>query len=350
MASIRTEITEIVTGLAMLGYRDLDEALMVRPLSVVNLTTEHYERLDEARRGGKFDREFETAWHNGRIFARADDGLRGRPPWTIEWKGPHRPPGYEQVPADLRIDHVYLVSCKYGSSILHNVSPSHLFDRSLAERKVSAVDWFLTTAPDAYQEFYQACLIDTGLDGLPHSVAELDKADRLALKAALPKRGRLPDTSQRAYEQFSAAVAMASAERWRAAITTARQRETMLWRLLRLQAAPYFVLGATTSGDPLRYRVGTPWDFRSRFEMQSFDAWPDAVGQPMVRWRAEVTERAAPMPDDDDQLRLSTEPSRHTIEGHVEIRWTHGRFSGAPEAKVHLDTHPHRVPGYFPLS
>jgi len=344
MAAIRTEITEIITGLAMLGFRDLDEALQVRPMSVVNLETEHYERLSQARVEGTHEREFETAWANGRVFARADDGLRGRPPWSVEWKGPHKPPGYEQVPADLRIDHVYLVSCKYGSSILHNVSPSHLFERALAEKRVErGSDWFLTTAPEAYQELYAACLLDTGLDAdpqlgskpMPPSVAELDKQDRLRLKAALPKRGRLPDKSQRLYEQFSVAVAMESAERWRDSLRTAREREAMLWRLLRLQAAPYFVLGATTSGDPLRYRVGTPWDFRNEFEMKSFDAWPDSAGQPMVRWRAEVNNRQS--------------GERVPIEGHVEIRWTHGRFSGAPEAKVHLDSHPHTVPGYFPL-
>ncbi|KAG1648271.1 Alanine dehydrogenase [Nymphon striatum] len=265
-------------------------------MSVVNLETEHYERLTQARSAGSHDREFETAWKNGRVFARADDGLRGRPPWSVEWKGPHKPPGYEQVPADLRIDHVYLVSCKYGSSILHNVSPSHLFERSLAEKRVErGNDWFITTAPEAYQEFYRACLVDTGLgygfDPLPPLVADLDKSHRVRLKAELPKRGRLPDRAQGVYEEFSLAVARESADRWRSSLTTARQREAMLWRLLRLQAAPYFVLGATTSGDALRYRVGTPWDFRNQFEMQSFDAWPDSAGQPMVRWRAEVTER-----------------------------------------------------------
>ena len=342
MVAIRTEITEIITGLAMLGFRDLDEALQVRPMSVVNLEAEHYERLTAARAAGSHDREFVTAWQNGQVFARADDGLRGRPPWSIEWKGPHKPPGYEQVPADLRIDHVYLVSCKYGSSILHNVSPSHLFERALAEKRVErGSDWFVTSAPEAYQEFYEACLIDTGLDrgfhAMPASVAELDKEHRQTLKAALPKRGRLPDKAQRCYEQFSMAVAMASAERWRKSLGTPREREAMLWRLLRLQAAPYFVLGASTSGEPLRYRVGTPWDFRNRFALKSFDAWPDSAGQPMVRWRAETVDRA-------------NNGGLVAIEGHVEIRWTHGRFSGAPEAKVHLDSHPHLVPGYFPLT
>ena len=112
------------------------------------------------------------------------------------------------------------------------------------------------------------------------------------------------------------------------------------------------MLGATTSGDPLRYRVGTPWDFRSRFELHSFEAWPEAAGQPMVRWRAEVVERASesvePAAAEEAAELASSTPI--AIEGHVEIRWTHGRFSGAPEAKVHLDTHPHDVPGYFPIT
>ena len=36
--------------------------------------------------------------------------------------------------------------------------------------------------------------------------------------------------------------------------------------------------------------------------------------------------------------------------GHVEVRWSHGRFRGAPEAKVYLDTQPTDVPGFWPLT
>jgi len=339
MAAIRTEITEVVTGLAMLGYNSLERALSVRPRAVVNVSDENFDRIEAAWVEGDHAREFETAWQNGWIFARSEDGLRGRPPWLLEWKGPHKPPGYEQVPADLRIDHVYLVSCKYGSNILHNVSPSHLFDRALAERRVErGSDWFETSAPEAYQDFYATVLDDIGSAGagLPASVLDLDPEHRSAIKAALPKRGRLPDKSQHAYESFALAVAQQSTERWLAHLDTRSRKEEMLWRLLRLQAAPYFVLGATTSGDPLRYRVGTPWDFRNRFEVRAFDVWPDAAGQPLVRWRADIIDR--------------TTTGRQAVEGHVEIRWTHGRFGGAPEAKVHLDTHPHEVSGYFPLA
>jgi hypothetical protein len=336
MPDLRTEISEIVTGLAMLGFRDLDHVLAAQPHVVTNVDDDHFARLRAARDGGVHPVLFDTAWDNGVTFARSDEGLRGRPPWRLEWKGAHKPPGYEQVPADLRIDHVYLVSCKYGSSILHNVAPAHLFERRLAERRRgSAVsDWYADVAPEAYQELYAACCGAIDVPALPDHVSRLEPTHRDRLKRDL--RGRAwPDGVDRIYREFSHAVALRSVERWKAALRDSLAREEMLWRLLRLQAAPYFVLGATADGSPLRYRVDTPWDFRTRFALRSFDAWPDPAGQPLVRWRADVHDREA------DHL-------RH-VEGRVEIRWSHGRFSGAPEAKVHLDTHPHEVAGYVVL-
>ncbi len=109
----------------------------------------------------------------------------------------------------------------------------------------------------------------------------------------------------------------------------------MVWRLLRFQASPYFVLGAAMDGKPLRYRVATPWDFRERYRLLHFGAWPDVAGQPTVRWRIEAGDL--------------TTGDRHEVEGHVEIRWSHGRFGQVPEAKVYLDTPHGAVPGYFLL-
>ena len=60
---------------------------------------------------------------------------------------------------DLRIDHVYLVSCKYLSNILFNASPMHVFDDLLVggqSRRGRGLggDWFAETAPEQYQELY----------------------------------------------------------------------------------------------------------------------------------------------------------------------------------------------------
>jgi hypothetical protein len=334
---LRTEVTEIITGLSMLGYRELDHALGVRPRMISHVTEEHFDRLDAARSNGEYAAEFETAWENGQIFAEATDGLRGRPPWRVEWKGPHRPPGYEQVPADLRVDHVYLISCKYGSNILFNASPSHLFERLLAERRVErSSDWYEEVAPEAYQDFYAACRQEVGLSNLPFRASDLNSDHRAALKAALPRGGAWPTAVNDEYQWFVHQVSLESAQMWKAKLGTRNAREEMLWRLLRLQAAPYYVLGAAPDGSPLRFRVGTPWDFRDQFEVKAFDVWGDTVGQPLVRWRADVRHRE------------SDESS--SVEGHVEVRWSHGRFGGAPEAKVYLDTPHHQVAGYFELS
>jgi hypothetical protein len=331
--AIRTEITEITTGLGMLGFPNLDRALAVRPSAVLNVEAEHYDRLLAARDSRAHDDLFAGAWRNGVEFARAAEGLRGRPPWWLEWKGNHRPPGYEQIPADLRVDHIYLISCKYGSNILSNSSPSNLFDRLLADRQDAGTDWFLDVAPDAYQTFYAACRGELGGD-LPDRVSDLEQHHRKILKEGVPRslRGDLEAT----YHALSVQVADASAKLWSERMRTRRTQEETLWRLLRLQSAPYFVLGESATGEPLRYRVGTPWDFRNAFRFVSMTAWRDPDRQqPVVQWVARVRDIGSDM--------------ELAVEGHVEVRWSHGRFAQAPEAKVYLDTAHDRVPGYFPL-
>jgi hypothetical protein len=108
----------------------------------------------------------------------------------------------------------------------------------------------------------------------------------------------------------------------------------MLWRLLRLTPAPYFVLGTAPSG-PIRLRVGTPWDFGRAHKVRRFEVSAGSGGQATVEWSAAVVDRTS---DDEVEVR-----------GHVEVRWSHGRFGGPPEAKVYLDTPHSRVPGYVPL-
>lgn len=333
MADTRTEITEIVTGLGLFGFRDIERALAARPRFILNVDDAVYDRLDAAFAAGAHDRVFRTAYDNGAVFARADDGLRGRPPWVVEWKGPHRPPAYEQIPADLRVDHVYLLSCKYGSNILHNASPWHVFDRALSERATQAGDWFAAVAPESFQEFYALVRRHVSDATLPDRVAELAPDHRQRLKAAL--KGHWPAALRDDWRLVASEIARASAERLLAAAPSRREREEFLWRVLRLQAAPYFVLGAGLDDEPLRYRVGTPWDFRNRFDLRSFDMWGDHVGQPTVRWRADLADRVT------DRERV--------VEGHVEVRWSHGKFAGVPEAKIYLDTPHHQVAGYEPL-
>ena len=55
MGSLRTEISEIVTGLGLFGFRDLDRALAARPRFITNVDDEVFDRLDAAFADGADD-------------------------------------------------------------------------------------------------------------------------------------------------------------------------------------------------------------------------------------------------------------------------------------------------------
>jgi hypothetical protein len=222
------------------------------------------------------------------------------------------------------------VSCKYLSRIVVNASPAHLFDRLLAGGYGKrGSDWFGVVAPAELSALYDAVRSSVALT-LPDDVAGCDVAQRRALATEL--RAGWPSSVAPLYDALCGAVAGRSAARWQSAI--ANNAERLLWRMLRIGSAPYYVLGVAAD-DVLRMRIATPWDWRQRYELCEFNTSAGDAGQPVVRWRALVRDRATR-----DDI---------PVEGHVEVRWSHGRFSGPPEAKVYLDT-PHRaVPGYFPL-
>jgi len=352
MPSDRTTVTEVGTALGMLGLEDLDEAVHSRTPVMRSLSPETWDRLASLRAGGAFDTEFHAAWENGRAFLAAADGLRGRLPRIVEWKGTGRAPGDEVAPVDLRVDHVYLVSCKYLSDILFNVSPSHVFDyllltgqsrsaRGARDLLPGGGDWYAQAEPGA-----NGTGLHGGRDGvsapgtppsllraLPARATDLVAEQRDALGDWL--RPGWPAGAKAVYEQLSRAVARASVRRWEAAMSVAGGTgETMLWRLLRMGSAPYFVLGSSAARS-LRLRIATSWDWRQRFRLLSIAMAPQPAGQPRVGWDALVRDRVT-----DETTEIS---------GHIEVRWSHGRFGGPPEAKGYLDTPHHLVPGYFAL-
>jgi hypothetical protein len=329
----RTTVTELATALGMFSYADVRAALEARPEELA-ITDATWSRLSELHSQGAWTDEFATAFANGRAFLQAPDALRRRPPRLVEWTGGRRPPGDEVAPVDLRIDHVYLVSCKYLSRNIANPSPARLFDGLLATTgDWEQTDWYMRTAPDEYRALYAACRTATGLDDLPADPADLTAVDRQRLRRGLPGRSYPPE-ARVLYAALCHRVSVASAERWRDNVTLQRSQERQAWRLLRIGNATYFLLGADAKRS-LRLRVASPWDWRQAFEFLDLDIGPGSAGQPQVDWSVTYRERDT--------------AKERSVEGHVEVRWSHGRFAQPPEAKIYLDTATDEVPGYFAL-
>lgn len=337
MPDDRTTITELGTALGALPYPDPPTALAHRP-SELCIDDRVWDLLESIAASPRWASELQSAFANGRAFLHARDGLRGRLPLSIEWTGGRRPPGDEVAPIDLRVDHVYLISCKYESDILANASPARVFDGLLAtsggwERD----DWYAAVAPHELDVLYRACVAATGREDLPPAPSLCTRQQLGSLRRALPGRSYPDAASRSAYVALCRAVSNASAERWRAGMdATGTSGETMLWRLLRIGSAPYFILGVDRrNGKPARYRIAGPWDWRDRYEVDDFTVTPGRAGQPRVDWTFSVADRRQSSPI--------------AVSGHVEIRWSHGRFAQPPEAKVYLDTPMSQLPGYHPL-
>lgn len=335
----RTLVTELGTALGLLDV-DVDRVWFARPPRLLNVADAHWAALRDAVDGD--GERFAAAYDNGRHFLLAPDGLRGRPPALVEWRGPMRVPGDEVAPIDLRIDHVFQVSCKYLSKITLNASPSYLFERmATGGQGRRSEDWFARVDAAGYRRLYDAALgcLDDEVRGAypwPAEPTDLTRPLRDVLREQWKHR-RPPAAFAAQWETFSRSVSACSAEAWRANLGEASP-ESMLWRLLRIGSAPYFVLGLERRDagfEPLRVRVMTPWDWRHAFELLSFDIEPGGRAQPSVDWRA--------------QVRVRRDGSRADVNGHVEVRWSHGRFNGPPEAKVYLDVPLSRVPGYVEL-
>jgi hypothetical protein len=330
MPSERTFVTELATAIGLSGQGGLKAVLEDRPLVFSNLGATHWDDLVSIERSGRYPEEFGLGFSNGRAFFEAPAGLNCRRPRLIEWTGGRRPPGDEVVPADLRVDHVYLVSCKYASRILHNPSPARLVEGLLSTAPVAdSSDWFARTAPEQYQGLYELCAKD--LPGLPMFALSLGPLERRRLAAGL-KEG-WPEGGAEAYGELCWAVARQTAKLWRAEVQRANP-ETVLWRLLRIGAVPYFVLGSIRN-EPVRLRIDTPWDWRQKYRLVDLSIAAQEGGQSRVGW--------------DACCEVIADGSFVTVSGHVEIRWSHGRFAQPPEAKVYLDSPHHLVPGYNPL-
>lgn len=327
-----TLVSELATALGMIR-KTLPEAIAHQPSELAGVSTPVWETLCALHAAGGHAELFEHSFANGRAFATSEAALRHRQPGLVEWSGPRKIRGEGAIPADLRVDDVYLVSCKYGSKLLLNSGPAKLFDHRLRDGVRATTSWYEDVAGEAYQQYYDAIRTHFVLDDVASDVTKLADADRAVLSDHLG-RG-VPAVLVDARAAFCRAVSDASALRWRRSVgSTPQQRADFAMSLLRIPQAVYFLLGRTGRA-PLRFKVLSRWDWASRYELRAFTITPTTAMQPTVDWALTVLDR--------------TSGAESSARGHVEIRWSHGRFNKAPEAKVYLDSGLDSTPGYVSL-
>ena len=275
MPALRTEITEIVTGLGHAGSGRRSTTAFGHRHGITAAaprgSPSTWDRLRAAcgaprrTRASSWPRSTTAGPCCGPTTASAG-GRRS----SSSGRAPTVTPRDDPVPADLRIDHVYLVSCKYLSTVLHNASPWALFDRCLRGAQArrggrlvrgggtGAAPAPLPAGPPPRARWPSRC---------PSAVGELDREQQRALAAT---RSSSSPESDDAYLALCREAAQVTARRWDQSLHTLAERRAMLWRLLRLSSAPYFVLG-TGRTESLRLRVATPWDWQPALRAPGFE-------------------------------------------------------------------------------
>ena len=217
-----------------------------------------------------------------------------------------------------------------------NASPQHLFDRLLAggHGQRAAATGSARSRPPSTPRCTRRVRDAVEHRRCPTDVTALDAEQRRDARALASTRRAWPRRRRRAVRRAR------RARRRRVGAPLARRdrhrRPRRCCGACCASAARPTSCSARRRTGFLRLRIATPWDWRRHFELRAFDVEPRAGGQPMVAWRR-------------GRARARRSAPRRVVDGHVEVRWSHGRFCGPPEAKVYLDTPHAEVPGYFPL-
>ena len=333
MPADRTEITEIVTGLAMFGAADLASALATPPPAFGGVGEDRWERLRTLAAEGRYRAEFAAAWANGACFLAAARRAAGPAARGGRVEGPAAPAGRRAAPGR-PADRPRLpgqLQVQLGSS--STPRPVDLRRRRAGERRRGRL--VRRGGPEATQALYEIVRFETGPGGGPAGPgADLSPTQRRELAAALGKgagrRPRPPRPTPRCPRRWRPARPAAGASAAQRA-----SREATLWRFLRVAAATYFVLGSDGSR-MVRLRVGSPWDWRQSFRLRRFDVEPAA-------------RPASPRSTGGHGRRPRGRRAAHGRGPHrdpLEPR----PLRQPPEAKVYLDTPHHLVPGYWPLA
>lgn len=266
-------------------------------------------------------------------------------PIKARWMGPQKTTNASAAAKDL-----YLVinesagkipvSVKDASDILWNGSASRfvegIWDGELGMDGTRGEHWFLKKAPAEYEAFYLSC---GGPAQTGHATAAeynkdcRDKKKRKGFAAHAAQEVKKPAAGA-AYKALCKAVSEASAEAVNGKIEKLKAKskgkrlaealKNQLWEIFRVNSEPYFLCG-TEKKDKRKQafvvRIPGKDEWARRFEIRDVKATAKSAGQPEMLVAFSIFD--------------AEKDATHSFSVRYEIRWSHGKFNGNPEAKIY---------------
>jgi hypothetical protein len=254
---------------------------------------------------------------------------------NLAWTGPEKQASTASASKDLLVGSIP-ISVKTDSDVVANLSPYNLFENLPrgAAQAANEGNWFLHANPQGFQEVYGFVREQiTSPRNLPESIAEFEatatKSDRKNLAQAISRLSdRKKERFQELYVSWCRSVAQFSAETFNrnfAKSLASTSKNTVLEHIakwfFRLNSVEYLLCGIDKREE---FAVIIPdiTSWKRKWRITNAQASPDLDReQSVVRFTITCHEVAT--------------QSNYTYEYHDEIRWSHGKFCGNPEAKLY---------------
>ena len=332
MPTAKTECTELSVGFGLLG-------IIPRGLSIEQIQNLFSGTLSE-RKYISFLQEYENQPRLYAQFIEIGRLLRASYPLfvnlsQITWCGPQQQAATTSASKDLVAANVP-ISVKNESNVVLNPSPYNLFITipSGSMPATNTENWYEMTDSGGIADLYAYVQEPSGL-AIPRMFSEFERVasreDRDGLQEYIKNlNGEAKAEFTRRYRQMCRNVSTVSANRFNQNFQTALNSnirnsvlENIVKQFFRVNGVPYILVGLDKHR-PFGLQIPDMTGWKRNWKIASLTASPDlARGQSVVDICMVVEEK--------------TTKINHSMDFHVEIRWSHGKFCGNPEAKLYKE-------------
>ncbi len=256
---------------------------------------------------------------------------------SLRWEGPNHQAATSAAATDLLAANTP-VSVKGNSNVVLNSSPHNFFIAIPSGRAKAArsSNWFLEQAPTEYKSLYTH-IRNRGCQHLPADVREFEetasKQDRTPIKDLIKNFSPADqETFQHLYKDMCHQVAKASADMFNHIFNRSMQGntrsatlETVVQNFFRIGNTEYILGGIDQKGGGIfAVVIPTLTEWKRSWKITDIRAMPELDrSQSVVHLIVNYKNTQSNVP--------------YESHFHVEIRWSHGKFQGAPEAKLYKE-------------
>ena len=249
-------------------------------------------------------------------------------PNNVKWTGAKNIGAYTSVAKDIEVSN-YRVSVKENADVFINGSPERIFiytPQGLIGQTVRGCDWFYKIAPVEYNDYYQACIHELNITEFPSEVTKFyDELNKEQRKIFGKKVKSLHDAKNcnalEKYSKLCQKVSEESAKQFNSNLSKRKQALSPIFHFFFKINGISYMLAGTEKSRSFAVLLPSSDEWIRGYEFKNIIAKPKIAGQPEVILECLFYDKK--------------NKKEFVVDLKIEIRWSHGKFCGNPEAKVY---------------